>query len=294
VELGKSVRLELSGEGIELDRAILEELVDPILHLLRNAVDHGIEDPAERIRAGKPAEGVITLSAERRRDVVELRVEDDGRGVNRDRVLARARQLGLFAPGAEVTLDDAGLLRVLAHPGFSLKAGVTQVSGRGVGIDAAVATVRAAGGRVSLESELGQGTRFTLTLPLTAAIQRVLLVGVEQERCAVPFGLVSEAIRAPLLEPGRFSFRGESVPLVDLRDAMALPSSRPDRKRQVLMLDWGGETHRGALAVDTLLGQHDVVVERIEEPAGMPRWLSAATILPDGSPAFLLDPTALF
>lgn len=295
--LGKTARLELRGEGIELDRTVLEELVDPLIHLLRNAVDHGLESAEERTSLGKPAEGRLILSAERRRDWIAIRLADDGRGVDRDGVRRRAVEYGLVEPaGAELSDDD--LLALLAKPSFTVRREVTAVSGRGVGMDAVVSKVRSLGGRVTLQTTRGQGTTFELTVPLTTAIQRVLLVGAGGGRYAIPSRLVREATvagrrsDAVLETDGRFTFQGRPVPLVDLTTAATGGPSPSGRRRPVLYLEWGASD--GALAVDTLLGQHDVLVERFEAPRTLPGWVSGATILADGAPAFVLDPTALF
>jgi two-component system chemotaxis sensor kinase CheA len=293
--LGKAVRLELRGEGIELDRAVLEELVDPMIHLIRNAVDHGIEPAAERVALGKPAEGRLVLTALRRRDWVILRLSDDGRGIDPAKVRDRAVELGILGPGDGV--GETQLLPLLARPGFTLKREVTSVSGRGIGMDAVLTKLRGLGGAVELITRAGQGTAFELSVPLTTAIQRVILVGVGAERLAVPFRLVREA-----LPPGKadaastsgnaFTFRGRSLPMVDLGAALGVARPADLERRPILVLEWG--TRDGALAVDQVLGQHDVLIERVEAPIGMPAWVSGATILADGSPAFVLDPTALF
>lgn len=294
-KLGKGVRLELRADGIELDRGMLEELVDPLVHLVRNAVDHGIEPAPERVRVGKPVEGRLDLWAERRREWVAVCLADDGRGIDRALVADRARRLGFWSEAAEP--DDTELLALLARPGFTVKHEVTEVSGRGVGMDVVVSTVRGLGGRVDLATEPGRGTTFTLTVPLTAAIQRVLLVGVGGERYAIPFRILAEAVladrpavRGPASE--LFSFREESVPFVDLATVTGAGSAGGAPRRPVLVLEWG--SRRAAVAVDTLLGQTDVLIERVEAPVGLPPWVSGATILADGSPAFVLDPTALF
>jgi len=295
--LGKSARLELAGEGIELDRTVLEELVDPLIHMVRNAVDHGIEPPAARLARNKPAEGRLVLSAERRRDSVAIRLSDDGCGVDAGRVARRGVELGLLPDGTESVGPDE-LLALLSRPGFTLKAAVSAVSGRGVGMDVVVNKVRLLGGRVELRSEVDRGTAFEITVPLTTAVQRVLLVVADRERYAVPFRLVREAVLTGrgddgrITEGGGFSFRGRSVPFVDLAGAASGRTGSPGARRPVLMLEWG--THDGALGVDSLLGQHDVLLERIEAPASLPAWVTGATILGDGSPAFVLDPTALF
>lgn len=293
--LGKAVRLELRADGIELDRGVLEELVDPLVHLVRNAVDHGIEHVAHRVRAGKPPEGRLVLWAERRREWVAVCLSDDGRGIDRALVAERARALGHWAGAREP--DDGELLALLARPGFTVKHEVTEVSGRGVGMDVVVSTVRALGGRVALETRVGAGTTFTLAVPLTTAIQRVLLVGVGAERYAIPSRMLVEAgfVARPADREappgGRFSFRGASVPMVDLASVTGTRSAGPPR-RPVLVVEWG--EHHGAVAVDALLGQSDVLIERVAAPRGLPAWVTGATILADGSPAFVLDPTALF
>jgi two-component system chemotaxis sensor kinase CheA len=286
-QLGKRIRVDLEGGDIELDRSILDRLPDVLLHLVRNAADHGLETETERRRAGKPLEGVIRLCATRERNAVRIDIEDDGRGINREAVLARAAAEG-WAADDPAGLGGAELLRILARPGFSTAAQVTDVSGRGVGIDAVVHQIRALGGSTELSSRAGAGTTVSLRLPLTVAIIPALLVGVEQERYAVPLGYVAEAAR---LDPdtvriGVLQFRGRPVPLVDLgRNGTA------GQRRAGVILDVGGR--QGALLVDTLLGQEDIVVGPVDAPRGTPRWVNGATILSDGVPALVLDPTAL-
>src|SRR5262249_53348781 len=175
---------------IELDRTVLEELVDPMIHLIRNAVDHGIESAAERVALGKPAEGRLVLTALRRRDWVILRLSDDGRGSGPAEGRDRGGERGRPPPGGAVS--EGQLLSVLGRPGFTLKREVTAVSGRGIGMDAVLTKLRSLGGAVELITRAGQGTAFELSVPLTTAIQRVLLVGVGDERLAFPFRLVRE------------------------------------------------------------------------------------------------------
>jgi two-component system chemotaxis sensor kinase CheA len=288
-DLGKLVRLDVRGGDIELDRSVLDALGDPLVHLLRNAIDHGIERPEERGAAGKPVEGVIRLSAERTRGEVAIRVEDDGRGIDRGAVRERALRLGLVDPD-DPPPDDPQLLRLLAHSGFTLKAQVTAISGRGVGVDAVLARIRALGGRMELMTAAGKGTTFLVTLPLTRAIVRALLVEADGQRYAIPYGVLTEAAMAEQ-QDGSVSLRGEALPSADLSRVVG-GAGRDGGHRPMVVLDAGGR--RGALLVDALLGQQDVVVEQFVAPAGIPPWINGATILPDGAPALILDPTALF
>lgn len=294
-ELGKEIRLEVQGIDIELDRSVLDALTEPLTHLLRNAADHGLEGPAERVAAGKPREGTVRLRAERLRDEVTVVVSDDGRGIDRGAVRERAIARGLVASDAPLP-DATGLLRLLAHPGLTTRKKVSTVSGRGVGIDAVLARIRSLGGRMELKTHPGKGTTFLLHLPVTRAIVRALMVGVGDERYAIPFGQLAEAAvhEAPLSE---VILREESLPTADLRQVVGLPGDTDDMgpmigKRPALVIEAGGR--RTAVIVDVLLGQRDVVVQPLVQPAGLPAWIGGATILPDGAPALILDPAALF
>jgi two-component system chemotaxis sensor kinase CheA len=287
--LGKEIRLELQGSAIELDRSVLDGLGDPLTHLIRNAADHGIETPAERVAAGKSREGLIRLRVERARDGVIVTLADDGRGIDRAGVRRQAMERGLLDAEAPMP-DAAGLLRLLAHPGFTTRSEVTEVSGRGVGIDAVLARVRTLGGRLELKTVPGRGTTFLLHLPVTRAIVRALLVGVGAERYAIPFALLAEAAVHAVAE-GEVSLRGESLITADLRSLVGLGNGTHPR-RPAVVLEIGGR--RTALVVDALLGQHDVVVEQFAAPAGLPPWVGGMTILPDGAPALLLDPAGFW
>jgi two-component system chemotaxis sensor kinase CheA len=294
-ELGKEIRLELQGTEIELDRSVLDALTEPLTHLLRNAADHGLEAPEERSAAGKPREGTVRLRAERARDEVMVIVSDDGRGIDRRAVRERAVGRGLLDAAAPLP-DAAGMLRLLAHPGLTTRTTVSAVSGRGVGIDAVLSRIRALGGRLELKTQAGRGTTFLLHLPITRAIVRALMVGVGGERYAIPFGVLAEATVHEASD-GEVTLRGEPLPTVDLGRLVGLSAPRPAggaarARRPAVVIDAGGR--RLALIVDMLLGQQDVVVQPLVQPAGLPAWVGGATILPDGAPALLLDPAALF
>src|SRR5216117_2051362 len=241
-ELGKQVAFRVEGKEIELDRAILDELGDPLVHMLRNAVDHGIEPAAERRRAGKKPEGEIVLAALRERASVAISIADDGRGIDRARILAKAKADGLLDAHVD-TLSDDQLLRVLARPGFTTAAAVTSISGRGVGIDVAMTRIRALGGTIDIRTEVGKGTTFVLRLPVTLAIVRALVASVGEERYALPLTYVAETVEfdsAPMtMVEGREAMvlRNRVVPLVHLRDLLGTSATAapPPPRRPVVV-----------------------------------------------------------
>ncbi|HMU61562.1 MAG TPA: chemotaxis protein CheA [Gemmatimonadales bacterium] len=295
-QLGKQVRFEMEGEGIELDRAILDELGDPLLHLLRNAVDHGLESPDERQAQGKPAEGRLVLSAAREHSSVAIRIQDDGRGIDRRAILAKAKREGVVGPEVETLTDDL-LLKVLGRPGFSTAQQVSSVSGRGVGIDVVLTRVRAHGGAVEIASAPGAGTTFTLRLPLTLAILRVLTARVGGERYLLPLSYVAETVDfdvQPATEVnGREAIvlRDRIIPTVHLRALLGVEGGDVPARRPGLVLEVGDR--RSAVVVDSLMGQQEVVVEAFDAPKGTAPLFSGATILADGTPALILDAAAL-
>ncbi len=295
-DLGKQIRFEAEGGDIELDRAILDELGDPLLHLIRNAADHGLERAEEREAAGKPAEGRILVSAVRERRSVAIRVSDDGRGIDRAAILAKARREGLADAGVELLTDDL-LLRVLARPGFSTAIQVSGVSGRGVGVEVALARARALGGSLEVQTEQGVGTTFTLRVPLTVAIVRALLAQAGEERYAVPLVYVAETVEfdaravTALRSREALVVRDRVIPTVHLRDLVAARIGQEPARRPTIILEVG--ERRAALVVDALLGQQDIVIEPFDAPRGMPPYLGGATILADGAPALVLDAAAL-
>lgn len=295
-DLGKRIRLDLEGEDIELDRAVLDELAEPLMHLVRNAADHGLELPAEREAAGKPAEGRLLIAASRERRTVAIRVSDDGRGIDRGAVVARAKRDGLAEASAD-TLSDELLLRVLARPGFSTAREVTGVSGRGVGVEVALARVRALGGTLDVRSDQGRGTTWTLRVPLTLAIVRALLAEAGGERYAVPLSFVSETVEfdpqavTAIRQREALVVRERVIPTVHLRDLVAASAATRAPRRPTIILEVG--ERRTALVVDALLGQQDIVIEPFDAPRGLPAYVGGATILADGAPALILDAAAL-
>lgn len=289
--LGKEVRFVMEGRDIELDRALLEELGEPLVHLLRNALDHGLEPTGERVAAGKPAAGTLTLAVTRERDGVVIRVSDDGRGVDRQAVLRRAREAGLV--GADVTeLADDDLLRLLATSGLSTRERVTELSGRGVGVDAVLATVRRLGGTVDLRTTEGEGTTWSLRLPATLAIVRAVLARVADETYALPATHVRAT--ADLGDATVATVRGRDVvvlgedvlPVVRLREVVGLPAA-DDAPQDVVVL--AAEDRRVGLLVDELIAQEEIVVKPFDAARDGARLFSGATVLADGAPALIVD-----
>ncbi len=295
-QVEKQVDFRVEGKDIELDRAILDEIGEPLLHLLRNAVDHGIEPPEERLAKGKPAAGRLLVSAVRERASVAIRVSDDGRGVDRARVLAKAKEQGLVAE--EVTsLPDEELFRLLTRAGFSTAKQVTDVSGRGVGIDVVATAARALGGSLEIRSEEGKGTTFTLRLPVTLAIMRALLARAGGEMYAMPLTHVAETVDPRQDEiqqvQGREAIvlRGKLLPLVRLGDVVGTMVTKTASRVPVIVLEMG--ERRTGLIVDALVGQQEIVVKSFDAPKGTLPVFAGATILGDGKPALILDAAGL-
>jgi len=297
-QLNKQVAFRVEGKEIELDRQILDELGDPLVHLLRNAVDHGIEPPAERKRRKKSPEGEIVLAAIRERSSVAISISDDGRGIDRAAILDKAKREGIVGPHVE-SLSDDQLLRVLARPGFSTAESVTSVSGRGVGIDVAMTRIRALGGSVEIRTEPGKGTAFILRLPVTLAIVRALIAAVGHERYALPLTYVAETVEfgtTPLTTmegKDAIVLRDRVVPLVDLRKLLGTNGGAPapPPRRPVIVLEMG--ERRAGIVVDGMLSQQEIVVKGFDAPQGTLPVFSGATIMGDGVPALILDAAGL-
>ena len=292
----KEVVFAIEGKEVELDRSMLEEVGDPIVHLLRNAVDHGIERPADRIAKGKPAAGRLTLSALRDRSAVAIRVSDDGRGIDRGRVLSRAQEHGLI-DAAKTDLTDDELVKLIARAGFSTAEKVTDLSGRGVGVDAVYNRVRALGGSVDIRSVQDEGTTVTLRLPLTLAIVRSLLARIGDETYAVPMTHVSETVelRPAIVRSlqGRevLMLREEVLPLVRLRQIVEFSGEPARGLEQVIVIELA--ERRAALVVDALIGQQEIVVKQFDGVQDARALFGGATILGDGAPALILDVSSL-
>ncbi len=291
---GKELSFAVEGREIELDRGILEELADPLIHILRNAVDHGLEMPSERQAAGKGVSGRLTLSARREKDQVVVAVLDDGRGMDPEHLVSIAVQKGIISAeeGSRFSPRDAYMLTCL--PGFSTAEKVTDISGRGVGMDAVRATIQSLGGTLAIESEKGYGSRITLTLPLTIAIINVFVLKVSSLTLAVPVTGVLRTLelrREQVQNDGKqvsFMLDDEDVPLVSLKRMLGLPLSPSALEFQpVIITEVKGR--RVGVSVDRVMGQREVHVKPLGRPLDRLRGLAGAAILGDGEAIFILD-----
>ncbi len=286
---GKRVRLALSGGETSLDKAVLDRLGEPLLHLLSNAVVHGIESADERRRAGKPEEAVLELSAVSHSGRVVIRLADDGRGLDEAKILAKAEAMGLEVRAAE----PAQVRSLIFLPGFSTAERVSQLAGRGVGLDVVAGSIHALGGIIEVGSRPGLGTTFTLDLPLTLAIVRSLIVEVDRERYAVPISLVAETVRAApetmheINRRGVTLWRGDLIHVSDGGDLLGTARDESAPRRFYIVISSGGR--RRAVLVDRLVGHQDVVVKGLDPTLGRPEVVSGTTILGDGRIACILD-----
>lgn len=292
-KLDKRVRLELHGEHTELDKTVLEKIGDPLVHLVRNAIDHGLESPAQRKAAGKPETGTLKLNAYHEGGNIVVQISDDGAGLNHAAIVAKAQQRGLVAAGQE--LSDAEVAELIFQPGFSTAAQATDLSGRGVGMDVVRRNVRDLGGSVGVRSASGKGSTFTITLPLTLAIIDGLVTAVGSERYIVPLTSIVESLRLradavrKIAGGGEvFHFRDEYLPIMRLHRAFACSDAVTDIERGiVVVIEEDGR--RVGLLVDDLLGQQQAVVKSLEAHYRRVQGISGATILSDGSVALIVD-----
>ncbi|MDK2784236.1 MAG: two-component system, chemotaxis family, sensor kinase CheA [Bacillota bacterium] len=293
-ELGRQVEFVIEGEDTELDRSVIDEIGDPLVHLLRNAVDHGIEPPAERERRGKEPTGHVRLSACYEGNHVLIAVEDDGEGIDCQAVLAKAEERGLITAQEAKTMSEKEIYRLLFLPGFSTAARITDVSGRGVGLDVVQNKIESLGGSVEVTSRPGQGTRFAIRLPLTLAIIQALLVKSGTETYALPLENVEEiqVVRTADLKKVRgrdvLLLRGEVVPLVNLRALLGGETAGEGEEEEVpVVVIRSGE--RAGLVVDGLVGQREIVIKSLGRFLGNVPGIGGATILGDGRVVLILD-----
>ncbi|ADK86072.1 putative CheA signal transduction histidine kinase [Desulfarculus baarsii DSM 2075] len=292
-ELGKQITLRMSGTETELDKNVIEQIADPLKHLVRNSADHGLEQPDERLRAGKPEAGLIHLRAYQQEGRIIIEVIDDGRGIDREAVLAKAIERGLAAPG--VSLSDAEVFGFMFQAGFSTAKQVTEVSGRGVGLDVVRQNIESLRGSVEVESTPGRGTIFRIKLPLTLAIIEGMMVRVGHEILTLPVLSILESLRPKASElktlegQGELvSVRGEYLPLVRLHHVLDLPTERTDpTKALVVIIE--SVSRRFGILVDDILGEQQAVIKSLEHNYHKIEGVAGATILGDGRVSLILD-----
>ncbi len=297
-KVNKKVTLKTVGENTEIDKTVIEQLGDPLTHMIRNAIDHGLEPPEEREAAGKSKEGTIVLSAEHRGGRILIEIKDDGRGINREKVLAKAVERGVVQEGAQ--LADEEIDNLVFQPGFSTADEVTDLSGRGVGMDVVVRNIQNLGGRVNIRSTPGEGSTFSLTLPLTLAVLDGMVVRVGTETYVLPLANIIESLRpleqdihSVMGEGDVLKIRGEYIQLVYLHRHFRIPDGIADPSKGLVVIV---ETEGGAmvgLVVDEIVGQQQVVIKSLEENFGAIQGVAGATILGTGKVALILDVAGL-
>lgn len=299
-DLNKKVNLEIIGAETELDRTIIDEIGDPLVHLIRNSIDHGIETPEKRRELGKPEEGTVILRAYHSGNNVFIEIEDDGAGINKEKVINKALENGIITEEDISKMTDQQIYGLLFAPGFSTAEKVTDVSGRGVGLDVVRTTFESLGGVVTVDSTLGKGSIFSIQLPLTLSIIDVMLIEVENEKYAIPLSSIVETAivnKADVYSAHNqkvIDFRGKVVPLVFLKDIFEVPSSgkKSDEEFYSLVIIHKGEKIAG-LVVDSLIGQHDIVLKSLGNYLTNVFAISGATILGNGQVALIVDTNAL-
>lgn len=298
-ELNKEVELEIHGRETELDRTVIDEIGDPLVHIIRNAVDHGIEPPEERERNNKAPKGKVVLNAYQEGNSVVITIEDDGRGFDIKRVKEKAIKSGLLSPEALAEMREQDILEVTFLPGFSTADQVTNISGRGVGMDVVKSKVDALGGFVAIESVYGEGSKITIRLPLTLAIIQTLVIQLGKEIYAIPSGYVEQIVSLKSNEIRRINkqevmmFRGEVIPLIRLQDALGTPDAINSQLEDLdVVVLKAGDRLIGCI-VDSLLRQQDVVIKSLGGYLGSIKGIAGATILGDGRVALILDVRAV-
>ncbi|MCM3740261.1 chemotaxis protein CheA [Oceanobacillus luteolus] len=297
-DLNKKINLEILGADTELDRTVIDEIGDPLVHLIRNSVDHGIELPEVRKAAGKPEEGNIILRAFHSGNHVFIEIEDDGAGINIEKVRNKAVQNGLLTKSEAAKLSDDEVSQLILESGFSTAEKVSSISGRGVGMDVVKSKIESLGGSISIVSRQGQGSIFSIQLPLTLSIISTLLVKSQEETYAIPLSSIIETV---LLNEDQImtahgqkvmDFRGQTVPLLDLQEILEIPDAGQTEKQNAVVVLKKGDKLTG-LIVDTFIGQQELVLKSLGDYLGDVFAISGATILGDGQVALIIDPNAL-
>ena len=292
-DLGKEVKLEMSGEETELDKSVIEVLVDPLIHIVRNAMDHGIEMPEERIRAGKPREGIISLNASHNGNLIVIKISDDGKGMSPQKIFESAVKKGLVSADAKLT--ERQMLEFIFAPGFSTASKVTNLSGRGVGMDVVKKSLDKINGTVGIETELGKGSTFFLRIPLTVAIIQALIVDAEKEYYAIPINSISETLKINVSDIQNLEgtevikIREDVINVLSVKELFKLPARYENNIKSYYAVILASEEKKVALLVNNLIGEQDIVIKTLKDRVTRVEGISGATILGDGTVSFILD-----
>ncbi|WP_108669674.1 chemotaxis protein CheA [Peribacillus acanthi] len=297
-DLNKKINLEIIGAETELDRTVIDEIGDPLVHLLRNAIDHGVEMPEERTKAGKNEEGTVVLKAYHSGNHVFIEIEDDGAGISRERVLKKAISKGIVSEQGATSMTDRQVYELIFASGFSTAEKISDVSGRGVGLDVVKSTIESLGGSVSIDSKLGEGSVFSIQLPLTLSIISVMLVEIQKEKFAIPLSSIIETAivrKSEVMNAHNqqvIDFRGRVVPLIDLKDTFEVPLFDDGDEFYSVVIVRKGDKMAG-LIVDSFIGQQEIVLKSLGNYLNSVFAISGATILGDGQVALIIDCNAL-
>ncbi|TXJ49520.1 chemotaxis protein CheA [Brachyspira aalborgi] len=292
-DLGKEVKLEMSGEETELDKSVIEVLVDPLIHIVRNAMDHGIEMPEEREKAGKPRVGTISLSASHNGNLIVIKISDDGKGMSPQKIFENAVKKGLVSADAKLT--EKQMLEYIFAPGFSTATKVTNLSGRGVGMDVVKKSLDKINGTVGIETELGKGSTFFLRIPLTVAIIQALIVDAEKEYYAIPINSISETLKIGIEDIQNLEgtevikIREDVINVLSVKELFKLPTRYESHIKSYYAIILASEDKKVALLVNNLIGEQDIVIKTLKDKVTRVEGISGATILGDGTVSFILD-----
>lgn len=292
-DLGKEVKLEMSGEETELDKSVIEVLVDPLIHIVRNAMDHGIEMPEEREKAGKPRVGTISLSASHNGNLIVIKISDDGKGMSPQKIFENAIKKGLVSADAKLT--EKQMLEYIFAPGFSTATKVTNLSGRGVGMDVVKKSLDKINGTVGIETELGKGSTFFLRIPLTVAIIQALIVDAEKEYYAIPINSISETLKIGIEDIQNLEgtevikIREDVINVLSVKELFKLPTRYESHIKSYYAVILASEDKKVALLVNNLIGEQDIVIKTLKDKVTRVEGISGATILGDGTVSFILD-----
>lgn len=292
-DLGKEVKLEMSGEETELDKSVIEVLVDPLIHIVRNAMDHGIEMPEEREKAGKPRVGTISLSASHNGNLIVIKISDDGKGMSPQKIFENAIKKGLVSADAKLT--EKQMLEYIFAPGFSTATKVTNLSGRGVGMDVVKKSLDKINGTVGIETELGKGSTFFLRIPLTVAIIQALIVDAEKEYYAIPINSISETLKIGVEDIQNLEgtevikIREDVINVLSVKELFKLPTRYESHIKSYYAVILASEDKKVALLVNNLIGEQDIVIKTLKYKVTRVEGISGATILGDGTVSFILD-----